>query len=88
MVNRQASWPWTASISTLRPEAPHTNAQQCVFEGTVRRVMFLGSVAEYVVQVEGLGELLIDHPNPVASELLAAGDHAWLSRADGVAAVL
>ncbi|MEP6970673.1 MAG: ABC transporter ATP-binding protein [Betaproteobacteria bacterium] len=72
----------------LRPEALHMDAQQGVFEGAVRRVMFLGSVAEYVVQVEGLGELLIDHPNPVASELLAVGDHAWLSPADGVAAVL
>ena len=50
--------------------------------------MFLGSVAEYVVHVAGLGELLIDHPNPVAGELLAVGASAWLSPADGVAAVL
>ncbi|MEO7938420.1 MAG: TOBE domain-containing protein, partial [Burkholderiaceae bacterium] len=72
----------------LRPEALQIDAQRGVFEGIVRRVMFLGSVAEYVVHVAGIGELLIDHPNPVAGELLAVGASAWLSPADGVAAVL
>ncbi len=77
-----------AATLVLRPETLQIDTRRGTFEGTVRRVMFLGSVAEYVVHVEGLGELLIDHPNPVAGELLAVGASAWLSPAEGVAAVL
>jgi iron(III) transport system ATP-binding protein len=72
----------------LRPEALRLDAREGLFEGTVRRAVFLGSIAEYVVDVPGLGELLIDHANPVAGALLAVGDRAFVSPAPGVAAVL
>jgi iron(III) transport system ATP-binding protein len=77
-----------AATLVLRPEALRVDAREGLFEGTVRRAMFLGSIAEYVVEVPGLGELLIDHANPVAGALLAAGDRAFVSPAPGVAAVL
>ncbi len=72
----------------LRPEALRIDARAGLLEGRVRRAMFLGSIAEYLVAVPGLGELIVDHPNPVAGELLAAGDHAWITPVAGVAAVV
>ena len=50
----------------LRPEAAIIDRDQGQFEGTVKRAMFLGSVLECVVDVPGVGEMMIDVPNPVA----------------------
>ncbi|MEO7242808.1 MAG: ABC transporter ATP-binding protein [Variovorax sp.] len=72
----------------LRPEALRIDAVEGLFEGTVRRAMFLGSVAEYLVEVPGVGALIIDHANPIAGHMLAPGDTAWITPAPGVVAVL
>jgi iron(III) transport system ATP-binding protein len=72
----------------LRPEALRIDAAKGLFEGRVRRAMFLGSVAEYVVEVPQLGELIVDHPNPAAGELLAVGDSAWITPTPGAIAVV
>jgi iron(III) transport system ATP-binding protein len=72
----------------LRPEALRVDASAGFYEGRVTRAMFLGSIAEYVVEVPGVGELVVDHPNPAASGLLAAGDRVWVTPPEGAAAVL
>jgi iron(III) transport system ATP-binding protein len=42
--------------------------------GVVKRAMFLGSVAEYLVEVEGIGAVLVDSSNPAWVGLLKVGD--------------
>jgi iron(III) transport system ATP-binding protein len=80
--------PGEAATLVLRPEALRIDAGEGLLEGTVRRAMFLGSIAEYLVDVPGVGALIVDHANPVASRLLAPGDRAWVTPAPDVVAVL
>jgi len=63
----------------IRPEAVHLSRDKGDFAGTVRRVMFLGNIAEYLVDVPGAGEWLIDSPNPAETGLFAAGETVRLT---------
>ena len=87
-VRPHARRPGEAGTLVLRPEALRIDAGEGLLEGTVRRAMFLGSIAEYLVDVPGVGALIVDHANPVAGNMLAPGDRAWVTPAPGVVAVL
>jgi iron(III) transport system ATP-binding protein len=63
----------------IRPEAVAMSAIDGAFAGTVRRVMFLGNIAEYLVEVEGMGEWLVDSPNPAETGLFQPGDTVRLT---------
>jgi iron(III) transport system ATP-binding protein len=63
----------------IRPEAVRLSAQQGDLKGTVRRAMFLGNIAEYLVEVPGAGDWLVDCSNPAESGLFDAGQVVFLS---------
>ncbi|SFI90480.1 ABC transporter ATP-binding protein [Aerobium aerolatum] len=63
----------------LRPEAIALSATEGDFAATVRRAMFLGNVAEYLIEIEGLGEWLVDVPNPGEKGLLDPGQQIFAS---------
>jgi iron(III) transport system ATP-binding protein len=67
------------AMLVIRPEAIHLSRDKGDLKGTVRRVMFLGNIAEYLVEIEGIGEWLIDSPNPAESGLLRVGDTIHLT---------
>ncbi len=58
----------------VRPEAVRLSRDVGTLTGTVRRVMFLGNLAEYLVAVDGVGDWLVDCPNPAETGLHAVGD--------------
>jgi iron(III) transport system ATP-binding protein len=58
----------------VRPEAVRLSRDAGALTGTVRRVMFLGSLAEYLVSVDGAGDWLVDCPNPAETGLYAVGE--------------
>jgi iron(III) transport system ATP-binding protein len=72
----------------LRPEAATIDRSQGQFEGTVKRAMFLGSVLECVVDVPGVGEMMIDVPNPVAFGRLEVGEKVVVTPVAGLPAVV
>jgi iron(III) transport system ATP-binding protein len=57
----------------IRPEAVRIAAEPGLISGTVKRAMFLGNHAEYLVAVEGAGDWLVDAPNPAETGLFAVG---------------
>jgi len=63
----------------VRPEAVRIDAKDGLLPGTVKRAMFLGSVVEYLVAVDGAGDWLVDHPNPAETGLLKVGDGVRLT---------
>jgi iron(III) transport system ATP-binding protein len=63
----------------VRPEAVALSGRHGALRGVVKRVMFLGSVAEYVISVEGAGDWLIDVPNPAEVGLFASGDTVFVT---------
>jgi iron(III) transport system ATP-binding protein len=63
----------------IRPEAVGLSRETGVLAGTVRRAMFLGNLAEYLVAVEGAGEWLVDCANPAESGLFELGAAVRLS---------
>ncbi|MHA6641296.1 ABC transporter ATP-binding protein [Mesorhizobium sp. A623] len=63
----------------VRPEAVRLSKGEGDFKGTVRRMMFLGNIAEYLVEVEGLGEWLVDSPNPAEVGLFEVGETVGLT---------
>jgi iron(III) transport system ATP-binding protein len=65
----------------LRPEAILMSATDGPLRGTVRRTVFLGNHAEYLVEVDGVGELVIDETDPTDRGMRAAGDTVFLSPA-------
>ena len=67
----------------IRPEAIQLSRDGGNFRGTVRRVMFLGNIAEYLVEVEGVGEWLVDSSNPAEAGLFQAGETVFLSPSPG-----
>ncbi|MET3792817.1 ABC transporter ATP-binding protein [Aquamicrobium terrae] len=69
----------TTVTAVVRPEAIHLAGDKGDFRGTVRRVMFLGNIAEYLVEIEGLGNWLVDSPNPAEAGLFATGDTVFLT---------
>ena len=72
----------------LRPEAATIDRGQGQFEGTVKRAMFLGSVLECMVEVPGVGEMMIDVPNPVAFGRLEVGEKVFVTPVAGLPAVV
>jgi iron(III) transport system ATP-binding protein len=72
----------------VRPEAVRVSRDFGPLEGTVRRVVFLGSVAEYLIEVAGVGEWLIDAPNPAETGLFRVGEAIRLDLAPAAMHVL
>lgn len=63
----------------LRPEAVALSSKAGDYAATVRRAMFLGNLAEYLVEVDGVGEWLVDHPNPGEAGLFEPGERVFVS---------
>src|SRR5690606_13484483 len=63
--------PGAAVQVVLRPEAIAVSASAGDFKGKVLRAMFLGSIAEYLVEVPGSEPWLVDHANPGDAGLFA-----------------
>jgi iron(III) transport system ATP-binding protein len=76
MTNARAGTDVTAVI---RPEAIRLSRHTGSFPGTVRRAMFLGNIAEYLVAVDGIGEWLVDSSNPAETGLYRAGEAVFLT---------
>ena len=68
-----------AATAVLRPEAIHLSREPGPLRGTVRRIMFLGNLAEYLVSVEGLGDWLVDVANPAEAGLFDEADTVFLT---------
>lgn len=66
-------------ILVIRPEAVRIHATDGEFTGTVKRAMFLGNVAEYLIAVDGIGEWLVDVGNPSEQGQFASGERVFLS---------
>jgi iron(III) transport system ATP-binding protein len=63
----------------VRPEEIALAREGGDLRGTVRRVIFLGSTAEYLVEVPGLGPWLVDQANPGERCDFAPGDEIGLT---------
>ncbi len=72
----------------LRPEAVELDRESGQFEGTVERAMFLGSVMECLVRVQGVGDIVVDVANPVAFGRLAVGDTVYVTPVAGLPALV
>jgi len=69
-----------ASVSVLiRPEAIEMGRSESAFRGIVRRAMFLGNSAEYLVEVEGMGNMLVERANPAQTELFTPDQAVFLN---------
>ena len=71
----------------IRPEALSIDRTEGQFKGTVERAMFLGSILECVVNVEDVGRVMIDIPNPVAFGRLEVGQEVYVTPIPGLPAV-
>jgi iron(III) transport system ATP-binding protein len=67
----------SAVTLVVRPEAVRLSREGTI-HGTVKRAMFLGSIAEYLVEVEGHGSWLVDVANPAQVGLYEAGERVAL----------
>ena len=65
----------------LRPEAIRLSSTGGTLHGTVRRTVFLGNHAEYLVEVDGVGTLVIDETDPTDRGMRAVGDAVGLTPA-------
>ncbi|MEJ2665571.1 MAG: ABC transporter ATP-binding protein [Deinococcales bacterium] len=72
----------------LRPEAIRLSSADTGLRGTVRRAVFLGSGAEYLVEAAGLGELLVTESNPAEAGMRRVGDSVGLEPTPGSLHVL
>jgi iron(III) transport system ATP-binding protein len=63
-----------AMTLVVRPEAVRLSRESGALSGTVRRVMFLGNLAEYLIAVDGVGDWIVDCANPAESGLFAVGE--------------
>jgi iron(III) transport system ATP-binding protein len=63
----------------VRPEAVRLSGDHGALKGTVRRVMFLGGLAEYLVAIDGVCDWLVDAPNPAETGLFPVGATVHLS---------
>jgi iron(III) transport system ATP-binding protein len=68
-----------AVTALIRPEAIRLSKDGGSFRGRVRRVMFLGNIAEYLVEIHGLGEWLVDCPNPAETGLFRMDEEVGLT---------
>ena len=71
--------PGAAVQVVLRPEAIAVSANTGDFRGKVLRAMFLGSIAEYLVEVPGSEPWLVDHANPGDAGLFAVDQEVFLT---------
>lgn len=80
-VTGQTDLPVAGSEITLvvRPEAINLTRDGGEFTGTIKRVTFLGNLAEYLVDVSGQGEWLVDVANPGAAGVFNEGDTIGLT---------
>jgi iron(III) transport system ATP-binding protein len=62
----------------VRPETVRLSPEAGPLQGIVRRVMFLGNIVEYAIDVEKVGTWLIDQPNPAESVLFEVGHDVFL----------
>ncbi len=72
----------------IRPEAIAISGTGGDIGGTVARAMFLGSIAEYLVEVPGSEPWLVDSSNPGGSGLFAVGQGVFLTPAPSAIHVL
>jgi len=72
----------------IRPEAIAIAAAGGAVRGRVARAMFLGSIAEYLVEVPGSEPWLVDSGNPGVSPLFAVGEEVFLTPAPAAIHVL
>ena len=72
----------------LRPEAVRLSSAGGPLAGTIRRTVFLGNHAEYVVSVDGIGDLLVDEPNPIDAGMRRPGDSVSVAPVSGSLHVL
>jgi len=63
----------------IRPEAVRLSRESGTLTGTVRRAMFLGNVAEYLIAVDGVGDWLVDSPNPAETGVFEVGRRIFIS---------
>jgi iron(III) transport system ATP-binding protein len=63
----------------IRPEAVRLSRESGALKGTVRRAMFLGNVAEYLVTVDGVGDWLVDSPNPAEAGMFGVEGPIYLN---------
>jgi iron(III) transport system ATP-binding protein len=63
----------------VRPESVRISAEKGDFRGTVRRAMFLGSIAEYFVDVGDAGEWLIEIQNPAEAGFFEPGSTVFVT---------
>jgi len=61
------------AVEVISPQAD-ASAYRQVFPAQLRRVVFMGSTAECLLDVPGMGELTVDVPNPAARLAEAVGD--------------
>ena len=71
--------PGQAATAVLRPEAIALSRDTGPHRGSIRRMMFLGNVAEYLVAVEGLGDWLVEVANPAEAGLHDIGETVFLT---------
>ena len=69
----------TAVTLVIRPEAVRLSRDGGLLRGTIRRAMFLGNLAEYLIAVDGVGDWLVDAPNPAETGLFAVGEEVGLA---------
>jgi iron(III) transport system ATP-binding protein len=77
----QQDLPAAGSEITLvvRPESVTLSDAAGEFNGVVKRVTFLGNLAEYLIDVEGQGEWLVDVSNPGVSGVFNEGQKVGLT---------
>jgi iron(III) transport system ATP-binding protein len=63
----------------IRPEAMRLSAKHGDLKGTVLRSMFVGNIAEYLVEIAGIGEWLVESSNPAEVGLFDVGQDVFLS---------
>lgn len=72
----------------IRPEALHLTRDVAALRGRILRAMFLGATAEYLVDVEGIGEVIVDQANPGAEGLFQVGETMGVNLAPNAAHIV
>src|SRR5690606_15324527 len=68
-----------AVIWLVRPEPVRLSRVEGRLQGRVRRAMFLGNVAEYLVELPGIGNWLVDGATPAEAALFQVGETVRLT---------
>ncbi len=80
--------PGSAVSAVIRPEAIRLSSEKGAFKGTVTRVMFLGNIAEYVIDLGETGSWIVDRANPAETSLHAVGDRVFLIPSENAVHIL